>query len=84
MPSYRYKIGNIVAMSHGMGMPSISILLNEIAGIMEFVGTKDGSKIIRIGTSGGIDIDPGTMVISTKWFNGLLEEGRRTFILGKV
>ena len=38
---------------HGMGVPSITIMLHEIIKLLHYAGAKD-AVIIRIGTSGGI------------------------------
>lgn len=79
----RYKISHIIAVSHGMGMPSMSILLNELAQVMELVDIKDTVKWIRLGTSGGVGVEPGAMIISTGSVNGELLPVYKTYVLGK-
>lgn len=66
-----------------MGMASISILLNELAQVMELVGIKDTVRWIRLGTSGGIGVQPGSMILSTGAVNGELLPVYKTYILGK-
>ncbi|XP_016858973.1 uridine phosphorylase 2 isoform X1 [Homo sapiens] len=58
-----YKTGPVLAISHGMGIPSISIMLHELIKLLHHARCCDVT-IIRIGTSGGIGIAPGTVVIT--------------------
>lgn len=66
-----------------MGVPSMSIMLNECIKLLHYAHASDVS-FIRIGTSGGIDVLPGTVVVSTGTFNGLLEETHIQYINGKI
>lgn len=63
-----YKIGNVISMSHGMGMPSILIFLHEVTKLLEYAGCID-YVFLRIGTSGGIGIEPGTIVLTSEAVN---------------
>jgi uridine phosphorylase len=63
-----YKIGNVISMSHGMGMPSILIFLHEVTKLLEYAGCID-FIFLRIGTSGGIGIEPGTIVLTSEAVN---------------
>lgn len=76
-----YKVGQVLIASHGMGGPSISILLNELAKLLRYASAD--SVWIRIGTCGGLGLEPGTISISEASLNGLLEPGLRSYILGK-
>ncbi|XP_008176713.2 uridine phosphorylase 2 isoform X1 [Trachemys scripta elegans] len=58
-----YKAGPVLSISHGMGVPSISIMLHELIKLLHHAKCRDVT-IIRIGTSGGLGIDPGTVVIT--------------------
>ncbi|XP_066088586.1 uridine phosphorylase 2 isoform X1 [Saccopteryx bilineata] len=58
-----YKIGPVLSISHGMGIPSISIMLHELIKLLHHAQCCDVT-IIRIGTSGGIGIVPGSVVIT--------------------
>ncbi|KAL4688721.1 hypothetical protein H8959_004973 [Pygathrix nigripes] len=58
-----YKTGPVLTISHGMGIPSISIMLHELIKLLHHAQCCDVT-IIRIGTSGGIGIAPGTVVIT--------------------
>lgn len=55
-----------------MGMPSISILLHELIKLMYHAGVED-PIFFRMGTCGGLGLEPGTVVVSTEALNGLLE-----------
>ena len=67
-----YKVGSVISVSHGMGMPSMSILLNEITKLLHYAKCTD-PLFIRIGTSGGIGIKPGSVVITEQAVNAELE-----------
>ncbi|XP_048417823.1 uridine phosphorylase 1 isoform X1 [Stegostoma tigrinum] len=58
-----YKVGPVLAVSHGMGIPSISIMLHELIKLLYHAKCTDVIAF-RIGTSGGIGLHPGTVVIS--------------------
>lgn len=83
--SYRYsmyKVGPILSISHGMGVPSISILLHEIIKLMYHARVKD-PVFFRIGTCGGIGVDGGTVVISDDACDGMLKDYYEVPMLGK-
>ena len=67
-----YKVGPVLSVSHGMGVPSLSIMLHEVIKLLSYAGAQD-PVVIRIGTSGGIGITPGTVVVSNGALNGLLK-----------
>ena len=76
-----YKVGPVLSISHGMGMPSVSILLHEVTKLMEYAGATNFS-FIRIGTSGGVGAEAGDVIISDKGLNPDLGEKFRTTVLG--
>ena len=63
----------MLSISHGMGVPSIGILLHEIIKLMYHAKCKD-PVFIRIGTCGGVGIDGGTVVVSDGAVDGLLRD----------
>lgn len=65
-----YKIGPVISVNHGIGCPSMSILLNELIKLVHYAGCKDVT-FFRIGTCGGIGVEPGSIVISTEAVDGL-------------
>lgn len=66
-----------------MGVPSLSIMLNEIIKMLHYAGATDVT-FVRIGTSGGIGVEPGTVVVSSGAVNGLLEEKHIQFVQGNI
>lgn len=64
-------MGPVLSISHGMGTPSLGILLHEIIKLMYHAKCKD-PVFIRIGTCGGIGVDGGTVIISDDAVDGLL------------
>lgn len=74
---------NYRMIQHGMGVPSLSIMLNEIIKLLHYAGATD-VMFIRVGTSGGIGVDPGTVVVSSGAVNGLLEDKHIQFIHGNI
>lgn len=78
-----YKVGPVLIANHGMGVPSLSILLHEVTKLLEYAGA-DKVTYIRMGTSGGVGVDPGTVVISTEGVNHLMESVDDVVVLNKV
>ncbi|BFF92064.1 uridine phosphorylase 1 [Drosophila madeirensis] len=78
-----YKVGPVLCASHGMGCPSISILLHELLKMMHHAKCQD-PVFIRIGTCGGIGIEPGTVAITSEALDGMLHPYHETIVQGKV
>lgn len=60
-----------MSVSHGMGVPSVGILLHEMIKLMYHARCKD-PVFIRIGTCGGVGVEGGTVVISEEVVDGLM------------
>lgn len=58
--------------SHGVGMSSMSVLLHELIKLVNYAKCKN-PIFIRIGTSGGLGIKPGTVVVTEDAYNGYLK-----------
>ncbi|NWQ89506.1 UPP2 phosphorylase, partial [Burhinus bistriatus] len=58
-----YRAGPLLSVSHGMGIPSISIMLHELIKLLHHAKRQDVT-ITRIGTSGGLGIEAGSVVIT--------------------
>ncbi|XP_038078302.1 uridine phosphorylase 2-like [Patiria miniata] len=78
-----YKVGCVLSVSHGMGMPSISILLHELIKLVHYAGCKD-VVFIRMGTCGGLGLKPGTVVVTDTAVNEMFEPAYKVPILGKI
>lgn len=62
-----YRIGNVLSVSHGMGNVTIDALLHEITKLLYYAGNLN-LEYIRVGTSGGIGVEPGTVIITQNAF----------------
>ncbi|KAG8180524.1 hypothetical protein JTE90_007477 [Oedothorax gibbosus] len=83
--SYRYsmyKIGPVLSISHGMGIPSVSILLHEVIKLMYHSKCEDVT-FLRLGTCGGIGVPAGSLVISEEAVDGMMRPFLELDILGK-
>lgn len=79
-----YKIGPVLCASHGIGGPSMLVMLHEVTKLLRYAGvTPENMRYIRLGTSGGLGIPGGTVVISDKVFNAALEPWFPAVVLGK-
>ncbi|MFH4982863.1 hypothetical protein AB6A40_009572 [Gnathostoma spinigerum] len=68
---------------HGMGSPSLSIMLNEIIKLLHYAKASDVT-FIRLGTSGGVGVEPGTVIVSSGTLNGALQEAHFQYIKGEL
>ncbi|XP_014220673.1 uridine phosphorylase 1-like isoform X1 [Trichogramma pretiosum] len=83
--SYRYsmyKVGPILSISHGIGVPSLQILLHEIIKLMHYAKVKN-PVFFRIGTCGGIGIKAGSVVVSKGAVNEMIEPYYEQIVLGE-
>ncbi|XP_013147856.1 PREDICTED: uridine phosphorylase 1-like [Papilio polytes] len=78
-----YKVGPVISVSHGIGISSMTILLQEILKVLYYAKVKN-PIIFRIGTSGGLKIPAGSIVISSWGLNGTLEKTYDLPVLGKI
>ncbi|VVC87854.1 unnamed protein product [Leptidea sinapis] len=78
-----YKVGPVLCVSHGIGIPSMTIALEEVIKMLYYAKAKD-PIFIRIGTSGGIGLPAGSVVVSSWGCSGTLEKTYEIAILGKV
>ncbi|XP_023777618.1 uridine phosphorylase 1 isoform X1 [Cyanistes caeruleus] len=68
---------------HGMGIPSISIMLHELIKLLYHAKCSD-ITIIRIGTSGGIGLEPGSVVITRQSVDATFKPQLEQVVLGKT
>ncbi|KFW80371.1 Uridine phosphorylase 2, partial [Manacus vitellinus] len=69
--------------SHGMGIPSISIMLHELIKLLHHAKCRDVT-IIRIGTSGGLGIEAGSVVITDTAVDSSFQPRFEQVVLGDV
>ncbi|XP_068792205.1 uridine phosphorylase 1 isoform X2 [Struthio camelus] len=68
---------------HGMGIPSISIMLHELIKLLHHAKCSNVT-VIRIGTSGGIGLEPGSVVITRQSVDATFKPQFEQVILGKT
>lgn len=78
-----YKVGPVLSVSHGMGIPSISIMLHELIKLL-YHAKCSNITIIRIGTSGGIGLEPGSVVITRQSVDATFKPQFEQVVLGKT
>ena len=59
-------------LQHGMGIPSVGILLHEVIKLMYHARVKD-PVFFRLGTCGGIGLDGGQLVITEQAVDGMMQ-----------
>lgn len=77
-----YKVGPVLAISHGMGIPSFSILLHEVIKLLSYAGAKD-PVFFRLGTCGGVGLEGGIVVVTDEAVDGTLKPQHENIILGR-
>ncbi|MCJ8728769.1 hypothetical protein PDJAM_G00008210 [Pangasius djambal] len=78
-----YKVGPVLSVSHGMGIPSISIMLHELIKLLYHARCTDVT-VVRIGTSGGIGLRPGTVVVTKQSVDAMFLPRFEQVVLGKT
>jgi len=58
------RVGKVAVCSHGMGLATIAICLDELTGMLHVAGC-EVMNYIRIGSSGGIGVPGGALVVTT-------------------
>ncbi|XP_045443129.1 uridine phosphorylase 1 isoform X1 [Pipistrellus kuhlii] len=77
-----FKAGPVLSVSHGMGIPSIAIMLHELLKLL-FHARCSGVTAIRIGTSGGIGLEPGSVVITRQAVDACFRPEFEQLVLGR-
>ncbi|KAL9900101.1 uridine phosphorylase 2 isoform 1-T2 [Glossina fuscipes fuscipes] len=78
-----YKIGPVLCCSHGVGISSMSILLHELLKLVKYAKCID-PIFVRVGSSGGIGVNAGTVIITKDAYNGHLRNQYELAILGRT
>jgi len=78
-----YKVGPILCVNHGIGVPSMSVMLHEVFKLLAHAKCDKNVVFFRVGTSGGIGYDAGTVIVSNGAVNGVLEPEHECFVLGR-
>ncbi|ALC46433.1 CG3788, partial [Drosophila busckii] len=78
-----FKVGPVLCASHGIGCPSISILLHELIKLVHHAKCQN-PIFIRLGTCGGIGVEPGTVVITSEAIDGQLRAAHEVVVHGQA
>jgi len=77
-----FKVGPILTLNHGMGFGCLSIALHETVKLLHYAGAQDVS-FIRMGTSGGLGVDPGNIILTKNGYDATLQEGHEVTTVGR-
>ncbi|XP_030633852.1 uridine phosphorylase 1-like [Chanos chanos] len=77
-----YKTGPVLSVSHGIGIPSMSVMLHELNKLLYHARCTD-ITMIRMGTSGGIGLEPGTVVVTKQAVDSRFQPRFKQTVLGK-
>jgi len=79
------KVGPVLSISHGMGAPSMLIFLHELTRLLMHAGVDlSDVEFVRLGTSGGVGVTPGTVVITNEAYDSRLQSGWEFVALGEA
>ncbi|KAM4601396.1 uridine phosphorylase 1-like isoform 1-T1 [Polymixia lowei] len=78
-----YKVGPVLAVNHGMGVPSTAIMLHELIKLLHYARCTNVT-ILRLGTSGGLGLNPGTVVVTKQAVDPTFQPKFEQVILGKT
>lgn len=78
-----YKVGPILTLNHGMGMPSLSIALHEVVKLLFYAGASN-VEFIRLGTCGGVGVPAGTLCITRRGYTQKVEPYYPVTSLGRT
>lgn len=78
-----YKIGPVLAVSHGVGAQSMSICLNEMAKLLVHAQAAEHVTFFKMGPAGGLGLEPGEMVISDAAMNHQFEQSMCVIACGE-
>ena len=76
------QVGPILTLNHGMGFGCLSIALHEVVKLLHYAEATDVS-LIRMGTSGGLGVEPGNVILTKNGYDATLQEGHEVTTVGK-
>eukprot|EP00730_Choanoeca_flexa_P013314 TRINITY_DN5185_c0_g2_i1.p1 TRINITY_DN5185_c0_g2~~TRINITY_DN5185_c0_g2_i1.p1 ORF type:complete len:303 (+),score=37.75 TRINITY_DN5185_c0_g2_i1:30-911(+) len=80
-----WKVGPVLCVNHGMGCPSVSIMLHEVTKLLAHAGIAPSDlTYFRVGTSGGLIHPAGTLVVTEQSYNSMLEPHYPIAVCGKM
>jgi len=80
-----FKVGPVLCVNHNIGASTLSVVLHEIFKLLNHAKVKkENIHIIRLGTSGGIGVEPGTVVVTNKIIDSVKRTMFHSSECGKV
>jgi len=80
-----FCVEHVLTFNHGMGTGSASIAFHECLKLLDYAGVKKSDvSLIRIGTCGGIGVNPGTICLTRSVLTETLEENFPFVECGKI
>lgn len=76
-------VPSVLIATHGIGLGSIDCLLNDLHHLLT-ISTVSNFCYLRIGSSGGLGISPGTIVVTRNALNGCLKPEMSLAVLGST
>jgi len=77
-----FKVNHVLVANHGMGAGSVSILIHELLKLLKYAKAGNVS-FVRMGTCGGLDVEPGTICLTDSAMGPDGESGYEFFQCGK-
>jgi uridine phosphorylase len=77
-----FKVNHVLVANHGMGAGSVSILIDELQKLLNYAKAGNVS-LVRMGTCGGLDVEPGTICLTDSAMGPDGESGYEFFQCGK-
>jgi len=77
-----FKVGPVLTLNHGMGFGCLSIALHETIKLLHYAGATDVS-FIRMGTSGGLGVEPGNVILTQSGYDSTLKAGHEITTIGQ-
>ena len=77
-----FKVNHVLIANHGMGAGSVSILIHELLKLLAYAKAGNVS-FVRMGTCGGLDVEPGTICLTDSAMGPDGESGYEFFQCGK-
>ena len=78
-----HKVHNSLIISHGIGVPSLLICLNEVVKLL-WHSKVQNPTFFRVGPSGGLGVPPGTIVIGTSAVDNTLQPVFQSVEFGQI
>jgi len=80
-----YKVGPVICVNHNIGASTLSVVLHELFKLLDHANVpREEVHVIRLGTSGGLGVEPGTVVISNTCVDAVKRSHFHSAECGKI